>query len=628
MKLPFDFSEADQANLARKLVWGAWIILCLTAIFANGTGDEGDSVQHYLYARFAFQHPVNFFNHWAKPLFVMLAAPFTQIGFTGVKLLNATLLGFQMAMLVRIARHFRTGYYWLIPLLSLAAPMNLTHTLSGLTEPLFASWLTGGVLLLLSGRTAAAYVMFSFLPMVRSEGLIILCPLVLYAVFARHYKYLPLLLVGHLALGVAGYWHYHDILWAVRENPYATFESKYGSGTWYNFIVEMPTVIGWALSVLLILGLVYGLKKLIINNKWIKEPVARDEAWLVYGFFLSFFIAHSIFWYKGIFGSLGLARVMVGIIPMIILIALRGWQEFDAFLPRITSKIKYALLFSGILLSFYLHPTLIHDFTLNAAQQAIINAAKDTRRKLPDVSRRTCYYEMVYVAQAFDVDFFDRYQSREVYRLFSGEPVPTGSLVIWDDKFMPNEGRTPFENLKSDPRLALIGSYSVLDKRYGSNRTAYVFEVKNMPDTISDVHKWVYLRSYDTLSTDPPVVEIAGRKAVKIDKNHEYGPGLEFGLGSFPVKGKLEISFNMYCEAPGKDNNGSFVFTHQNMVGVTDWRSRPLKDESLPAKNWKQVRFIEDLNPETANFDRIKMYVWNTSEIPIYLDDIKVRVLQ
>ncbi len=65
----------------------AWLILCIVAITANGTADEGDSVNHYLYSRYAFAHPENFFNHWAKPIFVMITAPVAYFGFTAMKLL-------------------------------------------------------------------------------------------------------------------------------------------------------------------------------------------------------------------------------------------------------------------------------------------------------------------------------------------------------------------------------------------------------------------------------------------------------------------------------------------------------------------------------------------------------------
>jgi len=162
------------------LIFFFWLLLCFAAVAFNGTADEGDSVEHYLFARFAFVHPENFVNHWAKPLFVWIAAPVAQLGFGAVKLLNVTFWAFQLAFTVRIARYFGTGYYWIIPLFGLCAPMNLTHTLSSLTEPMFAFWLAGSIALIWYDRKWAGYILLSFLPLVRSEGLIVFCPVIVY----------------------------------------------------------------------------------------------------------------------------------------------------------------------------------------------------------------------------------------------------------------------------------------------------------------------------------------------------------------------------------------------------------------------------------------------------------------
>ena len=58
------------------------------AFWYDGTGDEGDSVFHFLYSKHAFEHPENFLNHWAKPVFVLITAPVAQFGFIAMKIFN------------------------------------------------------------------------------------------------------------------------------------------------------------------------------------------------------------------------------------------------------------------------------------------------------------------------------------------------------------------------------------------------------------------------------------------------------------------------------------------------------------------------------------------------------------
>ena len=49
------------------------VAAAFTIFYFNGTGDSGDSPMHYLFAKYAPKHPELYFDHWAKPLFVLLA---------------------------------------------------------------------------------------------------------------------------------------------------------------------------------------------------------------------------------------------------------------------------------------------------------------------------------------------------------------------------------------------------------------------------------------------------------------------------------------------------------------------------------------------------------------------------
>src|ERR1035437_8661441 len=71
-----------------------FVALMLIAVNTNGTCDSGDSLSHFLFSKYAFIHPENFLNHWAKPLFVLLSAPFAQFGFVGIKLFNCCIASF------------------------------------------------------------------------------------------------------------------------------------------------------------------------------------------------------------------------------------------------------------------------------------------------------------------------------------------------------------------------------------------------------------------------------------------------------------------------------------------------------------------------------------------------------
>src|ERR1700728_3494281 len=117
----------------------SFLLLIIFIFLFPGTIDSGDSVMHYLFARFAINHPASFLDSWAKPLYVLLATPLTQLGFKGIKLFNSLNTIISMSAAYLIAKRLNIKNSWLVPVLLLLAPMNFALSFSGLTEPLFAS---------------------------------------------------------------------------------------------------------------------------------------------------------------------------------------------------------------------------------------------------------------------------------------------------------------------------------------------------------------------------------------------------------------------------------------------------------------------------------------------------------
>ena len=600
-------------------------IMVLLAIIAEGTGDDGDSVYHYLFARYAFIHPVNFFNHWAKPLFVMVASPFAQLGITGVKLLNVGFWSIQLYCTIQIAEHFGIKNRWLLPVFAILAPMNVTHTLSGLTEPMFAAWLSVSLLLMLRQQYVVAYLLFSFLPFVRSEGLIILCPLLLYALWRRHYLYILLFPVGHVVMGFAGKPVHDDFWWIFNKMTYRGLSSAYGSGPWDHFINNMPSVIGIALCLMLICGLLYGFFKLVADGQWFRDAFARDEAWLVYGMFLSYFAAHSIFWWKGIFNSFGMMRVMLGIMPAILLICLRGWNMLSAgfsMIHRRAAQVGMVLFLAGLAWSFFGRLSWSADFGLNAAQLSVYKASEAILQKFPNKSENVYYIEAYSAALPLGLDVFDGYHTREAWRLHSGEPVPPNSIVLCDKWFFPFEGKVPLEKLQQDKRLVEIGVFEGSTLNEPSNIT-HAFYVN--PDSVRT--DWRFLYTWDKQSENANVVEIGGRTAAKIDAQKQYSYAFRSGLGSFKKEGSLVITFDAYCEKEGRDIPGVLVFSLESDYITYDWRGESLKKDGLPARTWHSYRFVEKLPKGKSSKDKIGTCIWNDSTEPIYIQNFKVEIL-
>jgi glycosyltransferase involved in cell wall biosynthesis len=445
---------------------------------AKGTADEGDSIMHYLYSRSAVQYHEHFFYQWAKPLYVLITSPFTPLGFGAIKLFNLIVSTITLFFSFKTAKKLSIPGAWIAVVFIVFSPMMMIVTLSGLTEPLFACWLIIGIYALLGNRKWIAVTWLSFLPFVRSEGLIILCMILLYLIVKKFYRLIPLLLAGHIIYSLAGYSTHHNMLWVFNTLSYATLHSAYGQGSWWHFVKNFPEVIGLPIFISLIVGLIYGLiaavRKFFARSR---QAISDEELWLVYGCFVVYFAGHTAFWALGIFNSFGLLRVMVGILPLVAIIALRG---FNAIVTLFNSRaLAYSLLLLTVLFPF-IHTKYSfrwkRDFCLKADQQAELEMGNYIRRQYPDYKKNIFYYEPPFVSVALDIDYFDSTHHKRFLNAFNENRFQPGCFLVWDDWFAPQEGGVELQQLIEDRRFQLLETFQSKDY-WGNMRVVKLFRM-------------------------------------------------------------------------------------------------------------------------------------------------------
>ena len=446
------------------------IIAALTIIFFDGTGDAGDSIQHYLFAKFAPKHPELYFDHWAKPVFVLLASPFAQFGFTGIKIFNAIISLFTILFTFKSSRELNLKNAIASTVLLIFSPLFYILTFSGLTEPLFALFISVWLYAVLKKNYLTASLIISFLPFVRSEGLIIICVFATYLLLIRAWRYLPYLLSGHLLYSIAGYFIYGDFLWVFNKIPYLGINPGYGSGKLFHFVDQLFYVIGMPVYILFSIGLI----KIFFNfikkrNNKIGPPI------LILSAFAAFFISHSLFWYYGIFNSMGLKRVLVGITPLIAIMALVGYNFISEIVfanqKTLNLIVRTSIIATIIIFPFTSNPAAIHwekDMRLSKAQQSAKEVANYIQKEIP--ANRCYFYSHPYLSIALNVDPFD-INKRQDLKIDVIDKLKTGDLIIWDNWFAKIEnGITTKELLDNNINLSNIFNSNENDK---SSETIY-----------------------------------------------------------------------------------------------------------------------------------------------------------
>jgi hypothetical protein len=474
--LSFPTEEKKRMQLAAVIFF---LVLLIVRFLSSTTSDEGDSVLHYLFAKYAFKYPEHFFQQWAKPVYVLVMAPFAQLGFKAVQIANLALTAINFYLVYRLAAKLLIPKAWMASFIYASIPLAILISMSGLTEPLFACVLLLSMLLFTEKRYYAGLILLSFLPFVRSEGLVVCCVLLIYLFVIEKYELIPLLATGHIVYGLAGSFVHGNVMWVFTKLSYATLTSAYGSGKWGHFFNVMPEITGIVVQYLLWIGMFFGF---ILFVRYLRRKLSEhevNEIWLVYAVFASVFFGHTIFWALGIFNSMGLIRPFAGVAPFIAIIALRGIQYISSPLQQwaVSKYLQYGLL--ALILIFPYTSSIYaykweRDWTMKADQRAQLRLIDFIKTNYPDYKQHTFYHVLPWVSVQLKQDWFDAKQHIHINDAFRLNQFKTGDFFIWDDWFAVVEGNATLEAMEKDIRFEKIKTEEEKDY-WGNVRKTILF---------------------------------------------------------------------------------------------------------------------------------------------------------
>lgn len=430
------------------------LALWLLAFSTNGTGGGGDSLTHFFFAKLSWQEPSNFFNHWGKPFFTIMASPWAQFGFIGMKLFNV-LCGVGSSYLASlVAFKLVRPWAWAIPVLAFASPAYYTFLFSGLTEPFSSLVVIGAVYLCLSHRVGWGFILASFLPFCRSEAQVFLLFFILFGMINGNWKKLPLLLLGYIIIGISGLLYHKSVFW-IFQSPYNPQGSVYGQGDWYHYIAELSKMMGLPFLCLAGLGIIQFFRKALVA----KNFIWKTELWLVHGIFFSLLVGHSLVWALGIYGSAGLSRTLITVFPLLWLICLDGLiliKDLSTILfkgRRLILPITTLVLQCWVLATspttryyYYTHLTL-------GPENKFINAevAPFVKSNYPDCKRFVI--DKPYLALAFGINFINP-DERWSWSSYSHlHTLPEDALFIFDEQYVPVQYGISLEHIRKEKKL-------------------------------------------------------------------------------------------------------------------------------------------------------------------------------
>ena len=284
-----------------------------------------DSWNHYLFARWAPTHPDLIWDQWGKTLFTIPTIPFAKFGMNGMYVFNVLCCLIGAFFCYKTARKLSILFPWMAVLFYVFQPIVFGNTISALTEPLNAMVLSIILYLLADNRFTWAAVLTSFLPFFRTEGWVLLLGILIYFIASRKYIKISFFAIGSLVFSVLGKLFYGDFKWFISSNPYFKEQSSgrdWGHGGWLHYLEAQKSIWGIAITLLMAIALVL---LVVYMGRMLRNKTAEFRSvysfWLLAPIFLGFFMAHTIIWVFGMFGSNGLTRVFYVVAPCAALLA-------------------------------------------------------------------------------------------------------------------------------------------------------------------------------------------------------------------------------------------------------------------------------------------------------------------
>lgn len=438
------------------------ILLILVAVYtilvflSEGTIGGADDMTHYRYSRYAYQNPYFFLHHWGKPFFTAITSPFAQFGYNGVRIFNVLAGAAAAYFAYRVARHLKFSQTIVVIFMLIASPLYTMLMLSGMTEILFSLVLIVSVFLFFEKKFIWSALLLSFLPFVRTEGVVILPLFMLALAWEKQWKAIPFIFLGFVFYSVVGYFHFKDILWVIHEMPYkGNAADIYGSGELLHYVKASKFIFGYPLAILIVFGLLSLLLDVFrksgkMNKGWMMELL------VVYMPFLVYFAAHSYVWWKGQGNSVGMIRVIAAVVPLAALLGARGWSSIMELIP-LKNVWKTGM---GFLLCIFLLtvPQRVYQIPVPlGGTQVLVKEASEWMKDSEYFQNKIYYYDPFF-CHFMNLNPYDEQRVRAfVYSRENPElKIEEGEIVIWDAHFSANEGKLPLEKLMDNPGFRLI----------------------------------------------------------------------------------------------------------------------------------------------------------------------------
>jgi hypothetical protein len=534
-------------------------------------------------------------------------------------------------------------------------PLYFIMIPTGLTEILFSFVLVLSFFLFLRGHYIFSAIVISFLPFARSEGFFLLPFYFLAFVWVKKYKAIPFLVAGTLFFSLAGMHYYKDFFWVFTQFPYQFHHPIYNQqGDLFHFLTYRDEIIGLVPEILFIVGSLQLIKEIFTGDRALRSRtvIICLLALFPFVFYLAF---HSILYWKGLGASIGLTRVLAGVLPLAALVSLKGFAtlaQIFGLTERWRTVFSTAVVLLMVYATFRLFP---FPYPQNPEEETIERTSLWVKES--PYFGSLLYYTDLTTPFIMKVDPFNNWPPSclLLHKCHALDTIHEGSVIVWDAHFGANESWIPSDSILSHPRMKLIKLFkpAVSWNTFGGRPyECMVFTVSQgnqrydnyaIHDSLSSEADpnsrtvSVYLNSFETPEPGKDSTQItsgfvhSGKYSLVVDQRQEYTPGMCNTVGSlsekFDINTVIKATVYIYPLQTLDKPNTLFIISLENGNKSYSYSSIDLKAQELVPGKWNKV-MLQTTAPEIKSpDDLIKVYIWNPGKQLFYMDDLNVEVV-
>ena len=346
---------------------------------------------------------------------------------------------------------------------------------------------------------------------------------------------------------------------------------------------------------------------------------------LIAGSWMIYFAAHSYVWWKGTGGSLGLIRVMGGILPLAVLTAMKS---FDYTLKKKAAKkpitaIYFLFAVAQIVLFFTQNKILPQA---DPTEQLLKKTAQYIRSN-EDVKRIFYYNPMI--IHFLELDPYDSEQCNWwTDKMQPSNSMNWGDLLVWDAHFGPNEGGVKAETLEHDPYLQKIKSFYPVEKITvlgGYDYAIHIYEKVKLKDRRDVETSDNFLREIDFSNLNSESITTdENTRFWLMDNRQEYSQNIIVYPSEIKKKDIFEIEVTVnYKEFEELEHDEVLLVLS---VEAPDQKLR-YEAVSLPSsKNWGEQKINTRIPCSLPDNSKIMAYVWNKDKKKFGIKKLSVQI--